>query len=516
MMTSTIQNIAVIGVGTMGAGIAQIAIQSGYDVWLYDAQVGAAAQTQQKLTQTLQQLAEKGKFSLEKAEQDSARLHIAEQLSEIAHCDLVVEAIIENLEIKQDLMQKLETLLQPKAIIASNTSSLSITAIAAKCQQPDRIAGYHFFNPVPLMKVVEVIQGFHTQDVIVQQLIQLSKKMGHRPVVAKDTPGFIINHAGRAFGSEAYAVLTENVAEFYDIDRIYRDGIGFKMGPFELGDLTGMDVSHPVSESIYQQYYQEPRYRPNVNTRQRYIAKQLGRKTGQGFYDYRNGQKQGDVAAVHMPCLAEYPKVWIGADFTQDQQILTQYLQQNQIQIDSAAQPSAQSLVLLACYGEDATTAAQRYAVNPAQVVCIDLLYGFDKHRTLMPSLLTEQHWLQAAHSIFNLDGQSLSVIQESVGFVAQRALAMIVNLSCDIAQQNIATVDDINAAVRLGLGYPYGPIEWGDVLGADKILLILERMSQITHDPRYRPSPWLRRRVQLGLSLVHPRPILSQQEQAA
>ena len=514
-MSLHIEKIAVIGVGTMGAGIAQIAIQSGHEVWLYDAKAGAAQQAKQKLSQTLQHLADKGKFSHAKAEQDVARLHIAEELTDLSDCDLVVEAIIENFEIKQDLMQQLEAVLKADAVIASNTSSLSITAIAAQCQQPERVAGYHFFNPVPLMKVVEVIQGFYTRDDIVQALVQLSEKMGHRPVVAKDTPGFIINHAGRAFGSEAYAILSEQVAEFYEIDRIYRDGIGFKMGPFELGDLTGMDVSHPVSESIYQQYYHEPRYRPNVNIRQRYIAKQLGRKTGQGFYDYRSGQKQGDVAPVAVGRLKEYPSVWIGADFAQDAEALKNYLTAQHIHLDTQSQPQAQSLVLLACYGEDATTAAQRYGVNPAQVVCIDLLYGLDKHRTLMPSLVTAAHFVQAAHSIFNLDGQSLTVIEESVGFVAQRVMAMIVNLGCDIAQQKIASVDDINAAVCLGLGYPYGPIEWGDVLGAEKILSILERISHISHDPRYRPSPWLRRRVKLGLKLTHQKTPF-QQEQAA
>ena len=155
-------------------------------------------------------------------------------------------------------------------------------------------------------------------------------------------------------------------------------------------------------------------------------------------------------------------------------------------------------------YGEDATSAALRYQVAPEQLVCIDLLYGLNKHRTLMPSFVTQDKYIKTAQSIFNLDGISNSVIQESVGFVAQRVLAMIVNLGCDIAQQGIATVEDINVAVKLGLGYPYGPIEWGDVLGADKILKILDRMTAITRDQRYRPSPWLRRRVQLGLPLVH------------
>jgi 3-hydroxybutyryl-CoA dehydrogenase len=298
-------------------------------------------------------------------------------------------------------------------------------------------------------------------------------------------------------------MLIENVASVSELDRIYRDGIGFKMGPFELVDLTGMDVSHPVSESIYHQYYEEARYRPSVITRQRYIAKQLGRKTGKGFYDYTTGEKQGEDPAVFVEKLDHYPTVWIAADLEKDQSILKDYLEQQGITLETGPEPSEQALVLIASYGEDATTAALRYQINPKQVVCIDLLYGFNKHRTLMPTLITDSKHKTAAHSIFNLDGTSLSMIQESTGFVAQRVLAMIVNLGCDIAQQGVASVEDINAAVRLGLGYPYGPIEWGDKLGADKILLILDRMSAISRDPRYRPSAWLRRRVQLKLPLV-------------
>lgn len=504
MMTLHIQRIGIIGVGTMGAGIAQIAIQSGHDVLLFDAKTGAALEAQEKLAKTLNGLADKGKFSHDKAAEALSHLSIVQQLEDLKDCDLVIEAIIENLEIKQKLMQQLETILKPEAILASNTSSLSITAIAANCRQPERVAGYHFFNPVALMKVVEVIEGFNTRLDIMDTLTQLSIKMGHRPVKAKDTPGFIINHAGRAFGSEAYAILNENVTPFYDIDRIYRDGIGFKMGPFELVDLTGMDVSHPVSESIYTQYYEETRYRPSVITRQRFIAKQLGRKTGKGFYDYTSGSKQGDIAPIFVEKLDYYPRVWLATEYNEDRQALVQYLEQFNIQIETTERPSAEDLILIATYGEDATSASLRYQVAPEQVVCIDLLYGLNKHRTLMPSFVTQDKYIKTAQSIFNLDGISASVIQESVGFVAQRVLAMIVNLGCDIAQQGIATVEDINVAVKLGLGYPYGPIEWGDVLGAEKILKILDRMTAITRDQRYRPSPWLRRRVQLGLPLVH------------
>lgn len=502
-MTYDIKSMAVIGVGIMGSGIAQIAAQSGHITYLYDTKADAAEQAKDKLAATFQKLVDKNKITTEQAAAANKNLVVAHQLEDLKDCDLIVEAIIERLDIKQGLMQQLEAVVSEHTILASNTSSLSITAIAANCNKPERVAGFHFFNPVPLMKVVEVIQGLKTDPAIIQALIELSRAFGHRPVVAKDTPGFIINHAGRAYGTEALKILNENVCDISEIDRILRDGVGFRMGPFELMDLTGLDVSHPVMESIYHQYYEEARYKPNPLTKQMLEAKQLGRKVKQGFYNYATGEKTGETAARTVERLNTYPAVWIAADFPEDKKQLEAYLTQQNIDIDTNPEPQTDSLCLLACYGEDTTQAAIRLRVNPEQAVAIDMLYGIDKHRTLMPSLITKPEYRQAAHSIFNLDGGMLSMINESIGFVAQRVLAMVINLGCDIAQQNIATVDDINAAVRLGLGYPFGPIEWGDQVGSEKILLILNRITALTHDPRYRPSPWLQRRVALHLPLT-------------
>ena len=507
-MSRQFKQIGIIGTGVMGSGIAQIMAQAGYTTYLYDAQANAAQQAKSKLASTFDLLVAKNKISVQTATAANQKLLVADALSELKNCDLIIEAIVERLDVKQTLIQQLEQIVTPRTLLASNTSSLSITAIAAQAQHPQRIIGYHFFNPVPLMKVVEVIQGLKTSPDYVQHLVELSQSIGHRAVVAKDTPGFIINHAGRAYGTEALKILNENVADIDVIDRILRDGVGFKMGPFELLDLTGLDVSHPVMESIYHQYYQEARYRPSPLTQQMLTAKQLGRKVAHGFYRYEAGQKihtqQHRAAAVdHSP----FPRVWIAADFAADRNLLEAFLTAQQIEIDQAETPSANSLCLLACYGEDTTHAALRWQLDPKQCIAIDLLYDFTRHRTLMPSLITPVALTHVAQAILQSDGTSVSVIAESLGFVAQRVLAMVVNLGCDIAQQQIASVDDINAAVRLGLGYPHGPIEWGDVLGAEKILLILNRISALSHDPRYRPSPWLQRRVALQLPLTFEAP---------
>lgn len=522
----SIKKIAIIGTGVMGMGIAQIAAQAGIAVLLFDAKAGAAKQGRQNLQTLLETLATKGKFTGEQLQATLSNLIVIDDIAAISEVDVVVEAIIEDLEIKQQLFEQLESIVPAKTILASNTSSLSVTAIASVCQHPERVAGLHFFNPVPLMKIVEVIPGLLTEHSVTQTLSDLVQRLGHLGVVAKDTPGFIVNHAGRAFGTEALKILGEGITSVQQIDRILRDGAGFRMGPFELMDLTGVDVSHPVMESLYEQYYFEPRYRPHPLTRQMLTGKKLGRKVGAGFYDYVEGQKQLPFLAHSAENLTttllsndEIKSVWVAADFAKDKQQLEDYLNANSIAIDDNEKPDVDSLVLLAVYGEDTTNAAVRYGVNPKQAVAIDMLTALSKHRTLMPSMVTEDKFVAQAYALFaiNADQQKsasstsnqvatdarVTLIKESTGFVAQRVVAMVINLGCDIAMQGIATPKDIDNAVKLGLGYPYGPISWGDELGAKRILLILQRIYKLTGDPRYRPSPWLQRRATLDISLV-------------
>ncbi|WP_379544252.1 3-hydroxyacyl-CoA dehydrogenase [Psychrobacter sp. R86515] len=513
----TVNTIAIIGTGIMGMGIAQIAAQAGIQVLLYDAKSGAAEQGRQSLQSTLEKLTAKGKFTDEQLQDILSNLTVLQELSQIATAEIVVEAIIENLDIKKQLFAQLEGVVTTDTILATNTSSLSVTAIAADCDHPERVAGFHFFNPVPLMKIVEVIPGLSTQQSVIDVLSDLAKRMGHLGVVAKDTPGFIVNHGGRAYGTEALKILGEGVTTFESIDRILREGAGFRMGPFELLDLTGIDVSHPVMESIYNQFYHEARYRPHPLTRQMLVGKKLGRKVGEGFYHYENGQKLStattqDQSSEALISDAVITSVWVGADLAEDKNQLVDYLKSQGITIDDNDKPNPDSLVLLAPYGEDTTNAAIRYQVNPKQAVAIDMLTGLAKYRTLMPSLLTQETFVAQAYALFSkgLDDSEATtqpivgatLIAESVGFVAQRVVAMVINLGCDIAMQGIASPEDIDNAVKLGLGYPYGPISWGDHLGASRILLILERIYGLTGDPRYRPSPWLQRRAKLDMSL--------------
>lgn len=506
-MTRPINTMAVVGTGVMGTGIAQIAAQAGIQVLLFDSRDGAAATARANLQQTLEKLASKGKITHDQAQLALEHVHVASSLGALKDVDLVVEAIVERLDAKQALLAQLEAVVDTTCVLATNTSSLSVTCIARECQHPERVAGFHFFNPVPLMKVVEVIDGLAGDPKVGDALQALAQRMGHRGIRAKDTPGFIINHAGRAYGTEALQILKEGVAAPAEVDRILRDGLGFRMGPLELFDLTALDVSHPVIESIYTQFYQEPRYRPAALTRQMLDAGHLGRKTGRGFYQYANGQMIDPAPPQSVPTVDSLPPVWIGAENQADRATLAALLQALDAELEQGDHPSDQALCLLAPYGLDGTAAARHFGVDPARTVCIDLLVDPSRHRTLMLTPATRDDMRDAAHALLARDGVGVSVINDSVGFVAQRVLAMIVNLAGDIVQQRIASVEDLEEGVRRGLGYPQGPLAWGDSVGPGRLLTVLERMSQLTGDPRYRPGPWLRRRATLGLSLRHPEP---------
>lgn len=508
-MTREIRQIAVVGAGVMGTGIAQIAAQAGIEVLLFDNREGAAHTARENLSQTLDKLVAKGKMTASDAQATLERLRVAAVLSELSDVDLAVEAIIERLDAKQALLAQLEAVVRDNCILATNTSSLSVTSIARECRHPERVAGFHFFNPVPLMKVVEVIDGLASDPSVGDRLQALAKRMGHRGIRAKDTPGFIINHAGRAYSTEALQILKEGVTQPAEIDRILRDGLGFRMGPLELFDLTALDVSHPVIESIYNQFYQEPRYRPAALTRQMLEAGYVGRKVGRGFYRYANGQIVDAPQAQAVPVIDAMPPVWLGTENDTDHASLSALLERLGARVEQGAMPSDVALCLLAPYGVDATCAAQRFGVDPARTVCIDPLLDCARYRTLMLTPAIRIDMRDAAHALLASDGVGVSVINDSVGFVAQRVLAMIVNLAGEIVQQGIASVEDLDEGVRRGLGYPQGPLAWGDSIGAQRLLTILERMTELTGDPRYRPGPWLRRRAALGLSLCHPEPTL-------
>lgn len=493
--------LGVVGTGVMGQGIAQIAAQAGVQVRLLDARPGAARQARDTLAATLEGLAARGKIAAADAAAASARFAICDGLPDLADANVVVEAIVEDLDAKRALFRELEAVLAPDTVLATNTSSLSVTAIAAGCARPQRVAGWHFFNPVPLMKIVEVVDGLRTEAAVGDALLALGRRLGHAAVRAKDTPGFIVNHAGRGYGTEALRVLGEAVGSAQAIDEVLRGQAGFRLGPFELFDLTGLDVSTPVMESIYRQYFDEPRYRPSPITVQRQAAGLLGRKTGAGFYVYAEGKPQR-AAYVQRPARAP-ASVWISRAEPALAERGIALAQAAGATIDAGARPAASSLCIVTPVGDDVTRCATDEGLDPHRTVGLDLLFAQDLCAAVYANPLTSADTLAEALALLQPVAAAVRVLRDSAGLVTQRVIATIVNIASDIAQQGIATPADIDQAVTLGLGYPQGPLAWGDALGPARVLQVLRGLEALSGDPRYRPSPWLRRRAELGISLL-------------
>jgi 3-hydroxybutyryl-CoA dehydrogenase len=495
-----IKKIAVAGAGAMGRGIAQLFAQSGHEVLIYDADPAATAAALEFIKLMFERGVEKGRLTRARADEYSVSVNACPDLTQLANCDLVVEAIVEDVDIKRELFAQLEDIVGPGCILASNTSSLTIAEIAAHCRQPERVAGLHFFNPVPLMKLVEVISAVRTSETTVASLVELVNGTGHHAVVAADQPGFLVNHAGRGLYTEGLRILEEQVASAEDVDTVMREAAGFRMGPFELLDLTGLDVSARVMESIYQQFQQEPRFRPSSLVAPRVAAGLFGRKTGAGWYPYHNGEKQL-TSKSPIPVLQPGLRLWVDPE-------AEQYNELRQLGssagLAEVAQPAEADLVLIQPWGDDASYFCAQRALPADKTVAIDPLPGLHKHRTLMLTVATTPNSRDAAHALMASDGIGVTLINDSPGFITQRVLATIVNIAAELAQRGIAGVTDIENAVRLALGYPGGPLGIGDAIGPARVELILQRMQALLGDPRYRPSRWISRRVGLALPLVH------------
>ena len=285
------KNIGIVGAGSMGIGIAQIASTSGCKVFLYDQNVEIAQSALNKLKKILDRLIEKKRINSNKRDEILSNIKIVSSLNDLSGSNLIIEAIIENLNIKKDLFSKLETIVHKECIIPSNTSSLSITNLASSLKNPSNFIGIHFFNPAPLMPLVEIIPALQTNINLSDSIRNLLLSWNKFPVIAKDTPGFIVNRIARPFYSEALRIYDEQIADFATIDFAMKEVGGFKMGPFELMDFIGNDVNYAVTESVFKSFYYDPKYKPSLTQKQYASAGWLGRKTNKGYYDYNSSSK---------------------------------------------------------------------------------------------------------------------------------------------------------------------------------------------------------------------------------
>jgi 3-hydroxybutyryl-CoA dehydrogenase len=283
------EKIGIIGSGAMGAGIAQVAATAGHKVVIYDNNNAALDNAKLNLENTLKKLVEKQKISEQTSKDIFLRTSYANDLKDFKDCDLVIEAIIENLEIKQKVFSELENIVSDNCILATNTSSLSIASIASSCKNAERVIGIHFFNPAPLMPLVEIIPGVMTNESVSERSKKLIDTWGKVTVVTKDTPGFIVNRVARSFYSESIRIYEEGFADFATIDWAMKNVGGFKMGPFELMDFIGNDINYKVTESVWTQFFYEPRFKPSLTQKRLYEAKLFGRKSGRGYYNYAEG-----------------------------------------------------------------------------------------------------------------------------------------------------------------------------------------------------------------------------------
>ncbi|HEY6023462.1 MAG TPA: 3-hydroxyacyl-CoA dehydrogenase [Pseudolabrys sp.] len=493
---------AVFGAGTMGRGIAQLCAQAGLNTLLFDSRAGAVKEAIGAIEKGLEGLVSKGRITADARQAVLGRLKPIGSFDEAKSAGVVIEAIVENLEAKRDLFRELEARVAADAVIATNTSSLSVTGIAASCARPGRVAGLHFFNPPPLMKLVEVIGGLRTERATVGQLISFSRRLGKHPIVATDTPGFVVNHAGRAYAPEALRIVAQGIASPREVDTLMKESAGFRMGPFELLDLIGGDVTHAVMVSIFEQYFGEPMYQPSAQMAVRVAGGLLGRKNKQGFYNY-DGAPEEPATTVSVPTEPPPASAWV-ADEDGGKE-LGEWLKNAGVNVHFGGKAASDGPCFVTPLGEDASNAAVRLGIDPARTVAVDMLGRFSGRRTLMKTPVTKPQILGGAAAALATGNVPVTVINDSPGFVVQRLLAMIVNIGTRIAELRIATPDDVDIAVELGLNYPKGPLALGDALGAARVLAVLDGMHAVTLDPKYRATTWLRRRARLSVPLHTP-----------
>ena len=505
---SELQRIGVLGAGTMGAGIALTALNAGHAVALADSSAEALARANEYLKNHLV-----GRGKPEALE----RLSLNQDLQALTGSGVVIEAATEDLELKRALFAQLDLICPPPSILASNTSTLSITAIAAATRSPSRIAGMHFFNPAPVMQLVEVGRGAGTSQETVNALVQLAESWGKTPVVAQDTPGFIVNRVARPFYGEALRLAGEGTAAPAQIDLLLTQAGGFRMGPFELMDLIGLDVNLSATISMYESSYGEPRYRPHSLQRQLVEAGKLGRKSGEGFYKYAEGEKQW--VPPEIPGRSQRSGFVLLSDGSWGPDIGRSLVQAGYTLSETHGDLPLAALVVNG-KEEGVRDVLRRYDRGlgveiPILCQTVDIAFsevsggtqhsdrivGFDglfftagNAVTLVAGEGMSERLKQTTEDFVRSLGKLPVWVQESPGMVLPRVVCCLANEAAFAVGEGVASPEAVDTAMKLGVNYPKGPLEWAGELSYRKVAAVLEHLAGEYGEERYRTARWLRR----------------------
>jgi 3-hydroxybutyryl-CoA dehydrogenase len=489
--------VGVIGAGTMGAGVAQVAAQAGHRVLLYDMQPGAADKALARIAKDLAGAVDRGKLSAEERETVLGRLGAAGTLAELAGCGLAVEAIVERLEPKQELFRQLEALLDPAAVLATNTSSISITAIAQPLAHPGRVVGWHFFNPATRMKLVEIIPGVATDSALLPALHALSRAWGKTSVDAPNAPGFIVNRVARPYYAEGLRLLGERIASAAALDRLMREAGGFAMGPFELMDLIGVEVNLSVTTSVWEATAYDPRFAPSVLQQELARAGRYGRKSGQGFHDYREGATPQPVETVVLAgALPTVHACGSGAKLGLFA-ALVERLSAAEVNVVIDLNLPRESLEIENCLVvlTDGRTAAERSSAQNIDVILLDLAADFSAAKTLAAAASPQARAaLPALAAALQPAGIDLLPLDDVAGLAVMRSVACLANEAADVMTWSGVGAAHIDTAMKLATAYPRGPLEWADAIGPSRVWTVLDNLQRHYGDDRYRRSPRLSR----------------------
>lgn len=511
------RTVAVIGSGAMGAGIAQVAAVAGYTVRLYDTRPDAVAKAISDIAAALNKLVVKQRMDAVDCAAAIARLQATVTPADVADAGLVVEAIVEDLDAKRGLCAQLEAIVADDCILATNTSSISVTAIAAGLRVPGRLVGMHFFNPVPLMALCEVVSGLATDAAVAQTVYDTAAAWGKNPVHAKSTPGFIVNRLARPFYAEGWRLLNEQAADAATIDAVMREAGGFRMGPFELMDLIGHDVNFAVTQSVFNAYFGDPRFTPSVLQQEMVNAGFLGRKAGRGVYPYGDGA----AAAPQPQSEAPQPKPEY-VSYTIEQgaashavggavaDALAERLRAAGMAISHRTTPEAirhagphDDAPAFHCNGaavylSDGRSATQRARDNNhPDTVLFDLAldYGTARRIAIARSDQCAPAAYEAVVGLLQAAGFAVTRLDDVPGMAVMRTVAMLANEAADAVNQGVCSAAAADIAMQKGVNYPRGPLAWADAIGIEHIVRVLANLAASYGEDRYRVSPLLRRK---------------------